>query len=76
MMASFVSLRCPECRRRNTPTFRQGMLYATESAGLWRCPKCQEVFLLVGDDGGHMMGVEASPTDHTSWDLLSEGEAS
>jgi len=76
-MASFVSLRCPECRRRNTPAFRQGMLYTDDSVGRgrWRCPRCHEIFLLVGDDGRHMMEPETASTDHASWDLLSEGKA-
>jgi len=59
-MASFVSLRCPSCVRNLVPTYLCGMLYETDTRGRWRCPRCGEIFLLVGDGGGHMAGLGSS----------------
>jgi len=73
-MASFVSLSCPSCCRRNLPRHEWGMLYETETAGRWRCPKCQEIFILVGDDGGHVM--EAEPSPEGTWRTIMEGHQS
>lgn len=50
-MCSFVSLTCPLCRGDWLKAKHQrGILHATETVGRWRCPVCDEIFLLVTGD--------------------------